>query len=520
MSKLLFSGTEPWTEELLQKMWDVIRKIAVEKYDLTFFEPQIEIVSANQMMHYSSMVGLPFTYNHWSFGKSYTQTHDAFHAGQTGIAYETIINSDPAVCYVCENNSATLQALVLAHAAVGHSSFFRNNEAFKQFTQPDAILDYARYAKKYVADCEEKHGALEVEYALDAIHSLQYHGIDRFLRTRQYRDDALERMKAERARYEDIMQDEMWKTLPQKSRDRKQLDKALDTLRYQSKFPWPFPEENLLYFIEKNSPSAPEWKRELMRIVRTFAQYFYPQMQTKVMNEGWASFWHYTLMVDLYEEGYIDAGSYIEFIKNHTAVCNQRLNTIRVHTKLNENINPYALGFRMFSKLRQACENPTEQDKKELKAIAGQPWLATLKTIANDYVDSTFLGQFMTSDVAQEFGFLAAQMEEKTAANRSATYSYVNVNTIQDSATLSDLREALRTRYSIGNLVPRLEVVDFRIEGDRSLVLQHLPTQGMALQSEDMRLCMKNIQALWGKYPIELHTIDEAGKPFVSKRSY
>lgn len=511
MSKLLFKFGQDWNEELLMKTWKTIASIATEKYGITFFEPQIEIVSANQMIHYSSMVGLPFLYDHWSFGKHYIHAHDEYHKGVRGIAYEMIINTDPAICYIMENNNMTLQALVLAHAAVGHSSFFKNNIAFKQWSKPSVILDYARFAKKFVADCEKAYGVRAVERILDAAHALQYSGIDRFERTRKQRDEKLDAMKAERAKYEALMDDELWRTLPPV----KKTTRAVDEYgQHGANFPWPFPEENLLYFIEKNSPSLETWERELIRIVRTIAQYFYPQILTKLMNEGWASFWHYTLMQDLYEDGYIDEGSYLEFIQNHTAVCHQPKprHVLSKEKQLTHTINPYALGFKMFSKLRQACENPTEQDKLELPTVAGKPWVETLKEIAGEYVDSSFVAQFLTSDIVEDFGFIDTVYDYQAGT--------VQVNAIQDASDLRSLRSALSNHYAFGSNYPTIEIIGCDMKGDRTLYMNHTPKEGQRLEIETMAACEKYLKRLWGSYPVAIRTIDDDGRRYTTKRAY
>ena len=147
MSKLLYTGTA-WDLNLIDDLWEVIDKIATEKYGLTYYEPQIEIVTADQMLYHHSMHALPLLYKHWSFGKNYIEAKRAYQKGQTSIAYETIINTDPMITYIMEDNSATMQATVLAHAVCGHGSFFKNNYLFKRWTDAGSIVDYLVFAKR------------------------------------------------------------------------------------------------------------------------------------------------------------------------------------------------------------------------------------------------------------------------------------------------------------------------------------------------------------------------------------
>ena len=132
------------------------------------------------------------------------------------------------------------------------------------------------------------------------------------------------------------------------------------------------PEENLLYFIEKHAPKLEPWQRELARIVRKIAQYFYPQRQTQVMNEGWATFWHHRLINDMYDAGQIDQGILLECLHSHTNVVRQRDYSA---------LNPYALGFAAWNEIKRVCDKPTAEDREYLPDIAGKDWLETFHDI-------------------------------------------------------------------------------------------------------------------------------------------
>ena len=136
----------------------------------------------------------------------------------------------------------------------------------------------------------------------------------------------------------------LWRTIPTK-------EQQPDDLIKESCFPEE-PEVNILYFIEKNAPLLEPWQREIVRIVRKIAQYFYPQRQTQVMNEGWATFWHYTILNQIYDEGLVTDGFIIEFLQSHTNVVYQPA----FDSSYYSGINPYALGFAMMSDIRRICE--------------------------------------------------------------------------------------------------------------------------------------------------------------------
>ena len=138
--KLLFTGSE-WDIALIEKMWKTIEGVA-RKMGFDPYKPQIEIITSEQMLDCYSSVAMPVMYNHWSFGKTFIQNERQYNKGMQGLAYEVVINTNPCIAYLMENNTATMQALVLAHASIGHSHFFKNNYLFKKWTDADTIVDY------------------------------------------------------------------------------------------------------------------------------------------------------------------------------------------------------------------------------------------------------------------------------------------------------------------------------------------------------------------------------------------
>ena len=161
------------------------------------------------------------------------------------------------------------------------------------------------------------------------------YGVDCYKRPSPISAEKEKRRQRERAEY-------VQRTLPRAH--------AMDA-RAEDTFPAE-PQENLLYFIEKNAPLLEDWEREVIRIVRKIAQYFYPQRQTQVMNEGWATFWHYTLLNSLYDEGRVSDGFMMEFLTSHTSVVAQPGFDVPWYG----GINPCALGFSMFRDIRRICE--------------------------------------------------------------------------------------------------------------------------------------------------------------------
>jgi len=301
-SKRLNDGPD-WTFELLDVYLAEIDRVA-KLYRLDTYPHQIEVITSEQMMDAYSSVGMPINYSHWSFGKKFIETEQRYKHGQQGLAYEIVINSNPCIAYLMEENTMTMQALVMAHACYGHNSFFKNNYLFRSWTDAGSIVDYLLFAKNYISDCEERYGVEEVERLLDSCHALMNYGVDRYKRPQKI---SLQEEKARQKSREEYLQSQvntLWRTLPRREKEAVTFEAA----RYPSE-----PQENLLYFMEKNAPLLESWQREILRIVRKVSQYFYPQKQTQVMNEGWATFWHYTILNHLYDEGKVSERFMMDF---------------------------------------------------------------------------------------------------------------------------------------------------------------------------------------------------------------
>jgi len=152
-SPALPTGSE-WTFAALEQYDEAIGRVAAD-YQLDCYPHILEVISAEQMMDAYASIGMPVYYHHWSYGKHFLSTENRYKRGQMGLAYEIVINSDPCIAYLMEENTLPMQGLVIAHAAYGHNSFFKGNHLFKQWTSADAIVGYLVFAKKFIAQCEE-----------------------------------------------------------------------------------------------------------------------------------------------------------------------------------------------------------------------------------------------------------------------------------------------------------------------------------------------------------------------------
>ena len=482
-----------WTPELLETFYEHIEQIAVEDFQIDYFPNQIEIISSEQMLDAYSSVGMPVMYDHWSFGKSFVGNYHNYQKGRMGLAYEIVINSNPCIAYCMEENTMMMQALVMAHASFGHNGFFKGNYLFKQWTSPDAIIDYLVFAKKFVAECEEKYGADEVEETLDAIHALQNYGVDRYKRPPSMNAVQEETQRKARDEYIQSQINEVWNTLPQAKR---QIGEKVDEYRFPED-----PQENILYFIEKNAPMLPSWKRELIRIVRKIAQYFYPQRQTQLMNEGYATFTHYNIMNRLYDKGLVDDGFMFQFFESHSGVTMQP----DFDSPYYSGINPYALGFAMYQDIKRVSTEPTDEDREWFGNedwVGRGDWVEQVNWAMQNFKDESFIRQFLTPKVIRDFHLFTIMDDEDD--------DMFECTAIHNASGYKEIRSALADQYTLANNEPNLQVYNVDLAGDRSLTLRHYVHNGIPLEEEATFQCLNLMRSLWG-FDINLESIDING---------
>lgn len=489
MTALIKSGQD-WNAEMLHEMYSHVERIWKRKYNLPVYSNQMEIISSEQMLDAYAAVGMPLMYTHWSYGEQFIREQEAYKRGYMGLAYEIVINSDPCIAYLMEENTMLMQTLVTAHASFGHNTFFKNNYLFKQWTDASSIIDYLAFAKKYVAECEEKYGIDEVEAILDAAHALQRYGVDKYKRPPRLSSVQEETLRKERESYIQSQLNELWSTIPKTKGDKKAKD--------EDKFPKE-PQENILYFIEKNAPRLDPWKRELIRIVRKIAQYFYPQGQTKLMNEGCATYFHYKLIHDLYDEGLLDDGALLEFYHSHTGVIRQ----LDFDSKHYSGINPYALGFAMYRDIERIATEPTQEDRDW---FGKQDWVGcgdATKAITfaiQGFKDESFIQQFLSPKIIRDFKLFTLHDDED-----DPKYLIAGIHNMQGYKTV---REALAKQYNFGYMIPDIQVFDVDRWGDRTLTLRHFMVNRKPLEPETTTETLKHVAFLWG-YDVKLESVDE-----------
>ncbi|MBC7446402.1 MAG: SpoVR family protein, partial [Polaromonas sp.] len=314
-------------------------------------------------------------------------------------------------------------------------------------------------------------------------------GVDRYQRSQKLSLAEEEARRKERESYLQQQVNDLWRTLPKSAE--KLAEKA--SMRFPAD-----PQENLLYFIEKNAPLLEPWQREIVRIVRKVAQYFYPQRQTQVMNEGWATFWHYTLLNAMYDDGLLSDGFMMENLRSHTNVIFQ---PPLAHPGF-RGINPYALGFAMFSDMRRICEHPTDEDRQWFPDMAGSDWRQTLDHAMRNFRDESFVGQYLSPRLMREFRLFSIL--------DNAGEPVFKVSAIHDESGYRDVRQALARQYDLSSQEPNIQVWNVDVRGDRSLTLRHVQHNNRPLNDE-VREVLKHAGRLWG-FTVRLESVDRHGK--------
>ena len=488
----LFEGAD-WEFSTIQRCHDAIQQIAVDELGLNCYPNQIEVIGTEQMLDAYSSIGMPLFYKHWSFGKHFARNEAIYRTGMQGLAYEIVINSNPCISYIMEENTATMQALVIAHAAFGHNHFFKNNYLFQQWTDANGILDYLEFARGFVMQCEERYGEAQVERLLDAAHALMSHAVHRYPRRRTTDLRSEEKRERERRLHDEQVFNDLWRTVPGKETTRQD-----PTAEERRRSLLQLPQENILYFLEKTAPRLLPWQREILRIVRIIAQYFYPQSQTKLMNEGCATYVHYRIMNRLHEKGLINDGAMVEFLKSHTNVVFQP----EFDDQRYSGINPYALGFAMMQDIERICKEPTAEDKIWFPAIAGSgDEMAVLRDIWANYRDESFILQYLSPRMVRHFGLFHVMDDANEPSLR--------VEAIHDERGYRKIKQALAKHYDVAYTAPDIQVVDVNLAGDRKLILHHRALNRVLLEEKNARMVLQHLADLWG-YDVVLKEIDPA----------
>ncbi|MGG1864307.1 SpoVR family protein [Bacillus safensis] len=353
-------------KRLLQRAIDEITEIA-EGFGLDFYPMRYEICPA-EIIYTFGAYGMPTRFSHWSFGKQFHKMKLHYDLGLSKI-YELVINSNPCYAFLLDNNTLVQNKLIVAHV-LAHCDFFKNNCRF-QNTKRDMVESMSAAAER-IKEYEHIHGTKEVESFLDAVLAIQEHIDPSLVRSKlswNMDDEESEEDKPKRQ----TPYDDLWGMDEPKTREKKKTVKQ---------FP-PKPEKDLLLFIEAHSRELEPWQRDVLTMLREEMLYFWPQLETKIMNEGWASYWHQRIMRELD----LDSSESIEFAKLNAGVVQPS----------KTGINPYYLGLKIFEDIEERYDNPCEELKKAgVTEGSGRSKMFEVREIESDI---SFIRNYLTKDL-------------------------------------------------------------------------------------------------------------------------
>nr|WP_206698964.1 SpoVR family protein [Shouchella lehensis] len=334
-------------------------------FGLDFYEMRYEICPADIIYTFGAY-GMPTRYSHWSYGKQYHRMKLQYDLGLSKI-YELVINSDPCYAFLLDSNTLIQNKLIVAHV-LAHCDFFKNNIRFSN-TRKDMVESMSATAER-IAKYEHEHGKGAVEDFLDAVLAIQEH-VDPTLVKPQKKESELANSK-KATDYDDL-----WALDEKEEKQIKPLKKT---------FPQ-HPEKDILLFIEENSRHLESWQRDILTMMREEMLYFWPQLETKIMNEGWASYWHAKIL----REMDLTSGEVIEFAKLNAGVVQPSQTSI----------NPYYLGIKLFEDIERRYDHPSEEMVRlqGIKKGSGREKIFEVREIESD---TSFLRNYLTKEFVEE----------------------------------------------------------------------------------------------------------------------
>ena len=437
--------------------WEEKIRVKVEEFGLSCFDQEFEVCDHNQMLGYMAYSGMPSHYPHWSYGKSFEKLKTLYDYGVSGLPYEMVINSDPSLAYLMTDNSLCLQVLTIAHV-YGHNDFFKHNFTFRT-TRPELTLSrfkiHADRVRSYLED--PSIGIDKVEAILDAAHALSMQcrrnlAIKK-LSLKEQRERLIEAARPVPDAFEDLHQQEEYEA--------PDLNKVPVS-----------PEADLLLFIRDYNRKLSDWERDLLTIVHEALEYFLPQMETKIMNEGWASFWHREIMhsLDLPQE------LHLEFLVRHNQV-------VRPFPK---GLNPYHLGLKVWDDIKRRHDDPTPEEIEKY----GKPTKTGIEAIFEVREvdrDASFLRRFLTEELMREMDMFEYEPRGEDLV----------ISKVSDKDGWCKVKETLIQSVGLGT-VPVIQIEDADYNQNRGLYVKH-SHDGRDLQLEYAEKALSYMHRLWGR---------------------
>lgn len=455
------NGMNEVEQKELQYAIEEITEIATG-FGLDFYPMRYEICPADIIYTFGAY-GMPTRYSHWSFGKQFHKMKLHYDLGLSKI-YELVINSNPCYAFLLDSNSLINNKLIVAHV-LAHCDFFKNNVRF-QNTKREMVESMAATADR-IRQYEILYGKHEVETFLDAVLAIDEHIDPSLMRPKlAWTMDDVE--------YEEVEgtigtpYDDLW-GLDSRNKPKQEKKKVI------KKFP-PQPEKDLLLFIESFSRELTEWQRDILTMMREEMLYFWPQLETKIMNEGWASYWHQRIVRELD----LTSSEAIEFAKLNAGVVQPS----------KTGINPYYLGLKIFEDIEDRYNNPTDEMKKRgIKPNSGREKMFEVREIESDI---SFLRNYLTKDLVTREDMYLFQKQGRE-------YKVVDKGWEQVRDQLVSMR--------VNGGFPYITVNDGDYLKNGELYLKH-GFEGIELDLKYLEKVLPYIHQLWGRN-VHMETVVE-----------
>jgi stage V sporulation protein R len=456
-------------------------KAEIEKYasdyELDFFPTIFEILKSGEINELAAKGGFPIRYPHWRFGMEFDQLDKGYTYGLQKI-YEMVINTDPCYAYLMDANNIIDQKLVMAHV-YGHCDFFKNNYYFSKTNRKmmDEMANHATRIRRYV----DAFGQENVEDFIDRCLSLEnlidyYSPFIKRSNEKPENPQTVKRLQSKKYMDSYINPPEFIEHQEQ------QLIEQQDAM---SVFPQQ-PEGDVLQFLMDHAPME-NWQRDVLSIISEESYYFSPQGMTKIMNEGWASYWHSTIMTTKV----LDDADVIDYADHHSGT---------VHMAPGQ-LNPYKVGIELFRDIEdrwnkgrfgkeyEECDNYEEKRCWDKKLGLGREKIFEVRKIYNDV---NFIDTFLTQEFCQENKLFTYRYNERTKK--------YEINSREFEAIKQQLL------FSLTNMgQPKIQVINGNYENRGELLLQHV-TDKFGLDEGYAHRTLENIFFMW-KRPVQIQTI-------------
>ncbi len=470
----------------LAKIRDETRELA-SQYGLDFYEVIFEMVDYDELNMIAAYGGFPTRYPHWRFGMEYEQLSKSYSYGLSKI-YELVINNDPCYAYLMRSNSVTDQKLVMAHV-YGHCDFFKNNSWFSKTSRKmmDIMANHGAHIRRYM----DRYGVERVEDFIDVVNSLD-NLIDihsPFIQREESKNKPAAGKKSEKPEvYKISAKDYMDRYInpPEFLKEQAEPSEKVQIPLFPAE-----PTRDVLKFMMEHAPLE-TWEQDIIDMLREEAYYFAPQGMTKIMNEGWAVYWHSKMMT----EHLLHASEVINYADSHSGTLFTRPGQI----------NPYKMGVELFRDIEhrwdcgkfgieyQRCEDADLRRKWDTNAGKGREKVFEVRKIYNDVL---FVDEFINPEFAEDQNLYVYGVNPTTGEHQIVDRDYRKVkNSLLNSLT------------NFGN--PIIMVVDANYMNRKELYLHH-DWSGMDLQLDHALQTLRSLYVLW-KRPVHIET-REGGKP-------